>query len=59
MSLQFAIKETDRNQETTDQLVSHLYPLFQNNGRLIKCKIITHLEGNNLIGDSQHGFRNA
>ena len=26
--------------------------------RLIKSKIITHLEGNNLIGDSQHGFRN-
>ena len=26
--------------------------------RLIKGKIITHLEGNNLIGDSQHGFRN-
>ena len=25
--------------------------------RLIKGKIITHLEGNNLIGDSQHGFR--
>ena len=27
-------------------------------GRLIKGWIITHLEGNNLIGDSQHGFRN-
>ena len=26
--------------------------------RLVKGKIITHLEGNNLIGDSQHGFRN-
>ena len=26
--------------------------------RLIKGKIITHLEGNNLVGDSQHGFRN-
>ena len=26
--------------------------------RLIKVKIITHLEHNNLIGDSQHGFRN-
>ena len=26
--------------------------------RLIKGKIITRLEGNNLIGDSQHGFRN-
>ena len=26
--------------------------------RLIKGKIITHLESNNLIGDSQHGFRN-
>ena len=26
--------------------------------RLIKGKIIAHLEGNNLIGDSQHGFRN-
>ena len=26
--------------------------------KLIKGKIITHLEGNNLIGDSQHGFRN-
>ena len=26
--------------------------------RLIKGKIITYLEGNNLIGDSQHGFRN-
>ena len=25
--------------------------------RLIKLKIITHLEGNNLIHDSQHGFR--
>ena len=25
---------------------------------LIKVKIIAHLEGNNLIGDSQHGFRN-
>ena len=25
--------------------------------RLIKGKIITHLEGNNQIGDSQHGFR--
>ena len=25
--------------------------------RLIKLKIITHLEGNHLIGDSQHGFR--
>ena len=26
--------------------------------RLIKGKIITHLEGNNVIGDSQHCFRN-
>ena len=26
--------------------------------RLIKGKIITHLDCNNLIGDSQHGFRN-
>ena len=26
--------------------------------RLIKGKTITHLEGNNLTGDSQHGFRN-
>ena len=26
--------------------------------RLIKGNIITHLEGNNLIGDSPHGFRN-
>ena len=26
--------------------------------RLINGKIITHLERNNLIGDSQHGFRN-
>ena len=26
--------------------------------RLIKGKIITHLEGNTMIGDSQHGFRN-
>ena len=25
--------------------------------RLVKWKIITHLEGNNLIGDCQHGFR--
>ena len=25
--------------------------------RLVKGKIITHLEGNNLIGDSEHGFR--
>ena len=25
--------------------------------RLIKEKIISHLEGNNLIGDSKHGFR--
>ena len=26
--------------------------------RLIKGNIITHIEGNNLIRDSQHGFRN-
>ena len=26
--------------------------------RLIKGKLITHLEMNNLIGDPQHGFRN-
>ena len=26
--------------------------------RLIKRKIITHLQGNKLIGESQHGFRN-
>ena len=26
--------------------------------RLIKGRLITHLEMNNLIGDSQHGFRN-
>ena len=26
--------------------------------RLVSGKIITQLEGNNLIGDSQHGFRN-
>ena len=26
--------------------------------RLVKGKIITDLEGNNPIGDSQHGFRN-
>ena len=26
--------------------------------RLIKGKIITHLEGNNLVGDSRHDFRN-
>ena len=26
--------------------------------RFIKGKIITHFEGNNMIGDSQHGFRN-
>ena len=26
--------------------------------RLVKLKIITHLEGNNPKGDSQHGFRN-
>ena len=26
--------------------------------RLIKGKIITHLKGNKLIDDSQHGFRN-
>ena len=27
-------------------------------GRLVKERLITHLEGDNLIGDSQHGFRN-
>ena len=26
--------------------------------RLVKERLITHLEGNNLIGDSQHEFRN-
>ena len=26
--------------------------------RLVKARLITHLEMNNLIGDSQHGFRN-
>ena len=26
--------------------------------RLVKGRLITHLEINNLIGDSQHGFRN-
>ena len=26
--------------------------------RLVKGRLITHLEMNNLIGDSQHGFRN-
>ena len=26
--------------------------------RLVKKRLITHLEMNNLIGDSQHGFRN-
>ena len=26
--------------------------------RLVKGRVITHLEMNNLIGDSQHGFRN-
>ena len=26
--------------------------------RLVKGSLITHLEMNNLIGDSQHGFRN-
>ena len=25
--------------------------------RIVKERLITHLEGNNLIGDSQHGFR--
>ena len=48
-------KVTDRNLETTDQLVSLLQFAKQN---IVKWKIITHLEGNNLIGDSQHSFRN-
>ena len=26
--------------------------------RLVKGRLITHMEMNNLIGDSQHGFRN-
>ena len=53
--MQFTRQETDRNMETTVQLVSHCS--LQNIGE-VKGEIITHHEGNNLIGDSQHGFSN-
>ena len=32
--------------------------VFKTMERLVKERLITHLEGNNLIGDSQHRFRN-
>ena len=48
MSLQYTKKETDRNLETTDQLV--IFVDCKTMERLINGKIITHLEGNNLIG---------
>ena len=57
MSLKFTNRETDRNLETRPiSLTSVVYKTMER--LIIKGKIITHLEGNNLIGDSQHGFRN-
>ena len=51
-----AIHKKGKNLETTDHLS---YSVFcKTMERLVKGRLITHLEMNNLIGGSQHGFRN-
>ena len=57
MSLQFTRKE-NRQEPGNYRPISLASVVCKTIERLIKGKIITHLDGNNLIGDSQHGFRN-
>ena len=57
MSLQFT-KKGNRQEPGNYKPICLTYMVCKTMERLIKGKIITHLEGNNLIGDSQHGFRN-
>ena len=57
MSLQFT-KKGNRKEPRNYRPISLTSVVSKTMERLIKGRIITHLEGNNLIGDSQHGFRN-
>ena len=53
-----AIRKKGNRQETGNyRPISLTSVVCKTMERLIKGKIIAHLEGNNLIGDSQHGFR--
>ena len=57
MSLQFA-KKGNRQEPGNYRPISFTSVFCKTMEKLIKGKIITRLEGNNLIDDSQHGFRN-
>ena len=57
MSLQFTKMETDKEPRNYRQ-ISLTSVVCKTMEMLIKSKIIAHLEGNNLMGDFQHGFRN-
>ena len=51
-------KKGNRQEPGNYRPICLTYVVCKTMERLIKVKIITHLEGNNLICDSQHGFRN-
>ena len=51
-------KKGSRQEPGNYRPISLTSAVCKNMERLVKQRVITHLEINNLIGDSQHGFRN-
>ena len=51
-------KKGSRQEPGNHRPISLTSVVFKTMERLVKGRLITHLEMNNLIGDSKHGFRN-
>ena len=57
MSQQFT-KKGNKQEPENYRPISLISEKCKTMERFVKGKILTYLESNNLIGDSQHGFRN-